>query len=99
MHTHTQVRCVPVEADIDFKDVRSNDWWGDATVRSKLYDTTLDSVLVDSVAQRPADSERNAALQPQKLESTLTLAPRPAEHGGPFDVVNDGVYSDPLLVS
>lgn len=88
-----QVRCVTVEPHIDFKDVRSNEWWNESEVRSKLYDTTIDSLLIDLLAG--SSSVDSGGLQPSKVESSLTLAPSRGEQGGGFGnsvTSNDGTY-------
>mmetsp|Transcript_60760 Transcript_60760/g.149433 ORF Transcript_60760/g.149433 Transcript_60760/m.149433 type:complete len:537 (+) Transcript_60760:169-1779(+) len=92
-----QVRCVAVDPDTDEVAVRKNEWWGTAGVRSRVYDTTLDSILLQPVMPATRQDLLDVPVQashgtskagPAPMEAPLSLAPKP----GDFGSANDGSY-------
>ncbi|EKX36911.1 hypothetical protein GUITHDRAFT_97443 [Guillardia theta CCMP2712] len=76
-----QVRCVVADADTDETQIKRNEWWAEPTIKSKLYDTTLDSIYIsDADEENISDKNRgNGYLDLKKTEPATTLAVLPTD--------------------
>jgi len=88
-----QVRCCSVGHDVTEADVKGNTWWTEEEVKPRLYDTTLDSQMLDTRPDARAgnDSHRPSIDPPQikprtdglfgsaNDQAVVTLAALPSE--------------------